>query len=206
MFVTEFFDGEFSRSPVMAILRGYGPDKTVQLATRAWEMGITCVEVPLQCELDVASLEATVAAARGRSVTVGAGTILTIQGVQKAQAAGASFIVSPGFDADVISASMEAGLPPLPGVATATDIQKATRAGLSWVKMFPASVLGPHWINSLRGPFPNIKIVATGGMAAHNSQQFLDLGADVVAIGSAFGDINELPWIAALHRPSSRTL
>jgi 2-dehydro-3-deoxyphosphogluconate aldolase/(4S)-4-hydroxy-2-oxoglutarate aldolase len=74
----------------------------------------------------------------------------------------------------------------LPGVATATEIQRALRLGLSWQKAFPASSLGPGWFTAQREPFRQVKLVATGGVSTENAAAFLKAGAAAVSLGSAF--------------------
>jgi 2-dehydro-3-deoxyphosphogluconate aldolase/(4S)-4-hydroxy-2-oxoglutarate aldolase len=200
------FDELFARTPVMAILRGYSPEKAVQLASTAWDLGIDCVEIPIQSPETLAALEATVEAGRSRGKAVGAGTVISVEHVRQARDAGAAFTVSPGLDPDVIKASLDAGLPSLPGVATASEIQAALRLGLNWVKAFPAAELGPSWFRAMHGPFPGLNFVATGGITPSNAKDFLDADARVVALGSALADPDALPAIATLlaASPSGR--
>jgi Entner-Doudoroff aldolase len=194
----DWFDAHFAGTRVMAILRGYGPEGSLELATRAWELGITMLEIPLQGDDDHAALAAVAAAARARGLVVGAGTVIDPAQVALARAAGASYLVSPGFDADVVRAGIDAGLAVLPGVATATDIQACLRAGVRWMKAFPARELGADWIAAMRAPFPMVRFVATGGMTPDNAGEFLAAGACVVALGSAIADPARLDEVAAL--------
>ncbi|MEL0625636.1 bifunctional 4-hydroxy-2-oxoglutarate aldolase/2-dehydro-3-deoxy-phosphogluconate aldolase [Salinibacterium amurskyense] len=190
----QLFDGQ----PLMAILRGFGVERSVALARTAWELGIDSVEVPIQSDEDVEALRAVVAAGKDLGKSVGAGTVVTLEHVRQAADAGAAFTVSPGFDLDVVRASFEAGMPPLPGVASATEVQTAQTAGLTWVKAFPASLLGTSWFGAMRGPFPAMRFVATGGMDAGNAGEYLNAGAKVVAVGSALADETQLPRLAEL--------
>lgn len=199
-----WFDKAFDERPLMAILRGFDPRRTVELAERAWDLGMDWVEVPIQSGAGLDALAATVEAARTRGRTVGAGTVTTPERVRQAAEAGAAFTVAPGTDPEVSIASVDAGLPHLPGVATPSDIQAAGRIGLRWLKVFPASALGPGWIRAMRGPFPAARFVATGGVDAANARQFLDAGAHVVAVGSALEDPGQLAKLAALL-PAARS-
>jgi len=192
------FDDVFGEVPLMAILRGMGVERTLATATRAWDLGITAVEVPVQTATDVEALRVLAEAARERGLTVGAGTVVSAEHVRQAADAGAAFTVSPGLDLDVVRASHEAGMPSLPGVATATEVQSALGAGLTWLKAFPASVLGTGWFPAMRGPFPQARFVATGGMDAGNAKTYLDAGVRVVAVGSALEDEAQLPALARL--------
>ncbi|WP_327655747.1 bifunctional 4-hydroxy-2-oxoglutarate aldolase/2-dehydro-3-deoxy-phosphogluconate aldolase [Streptomyces sp. NBC_00483] len=199
--VATTFDELFAGVPVMAILRGMPADKSVELAVRAWELGIECVEVPVQTEEAAGVLAAVVAAGRERGKPVGAGTVTTTERLGWAVDAGAAFTVAPGLNAEVARASVTAALPHLPGVATATDVQAARGIGCTWLKAFPASVLGTEWFRAMRGPFPEVPFVATGGMDAGNASAYLAAGAKVVAVGSALEDPAQLPLLAELLRP-----
>ncbi|MER8032450.1 bifunctional 4-hydroxy-2-oxoglutarate aldolase/2-dehydro-3-deoxy-phosphogluconate aldolase [Streptomyces bauhiniae] len=192
------FDRIFARAPVMAILRGMPLEKSVELAVRAWDLGIECVEVPVQSREAAEVLAAVVEAGAGRGKPVGAGTVTTAERLAWAVSAGAAFTVAPGLDAEVARASLDAGLPHLPGVATATDVQAARALGLDWLKAFPASVLGPDWFRAMRGPFPEVPFVATGGIDASNAAAYLAAGARVVAVGSALEDPEQLRALADL--------
>lgn len=196
--LNEWFDNAFEQCPVMAILRGFNPEKTVELSETAWDLGITSVEVPIETPAAIDSLAAAVAAGRKRGHQVGAGTVVSIEQVRQAEANGAAFTVAPGFDPAVAQASIDAGLPHLPGVATPTEIQRARHMGFDWVKAFPATALGTAWFKAMPGPFPGLKIVATGGMNAANAAEYLQAGASVVAVGSALEDPGQLDRLATL--------
>jgi 2-dehydro-3-deoxyphosphogluconate aldolase/(4S)-4-hydroxy-2-oxoglutarate aldolase len=196
----DYFDELFTGQSLLAILRGFDPARTVELAERAWELGITAVEVPVEVPEQVASLRAAVTAAGSRGHQVGAGTVYMTDQVDAVLAAGAAFTVAPGHDPGIAEYSHRAGLPHLPGVSSPTEIQAALRAGHRWLKVFPAGVLGTGHLRALRGPFPNLRIVATGGIDAGNARDFLAAGADVVAMGSALADPSRLTEVAALLR------
>jgi len=200
--MTEIDNAEFDRilagRPLMAIFRGLGTTRSLELARTAWDLGIDVVELPIQSDADVDALAAVVVAGREEGRLVGAGTVVSTRHVELAASAGAAFSVSPGFDADVVRASAAAGMPPLPGVATASEVQAAMALGLTWLKAFPASLLGAGWFRAMAGPFPDARFVATGGMDAANAGAFLDAGVRTVAVGSALEDPAQLPALAAL--------
>jgi 2-dehydro-3-deoxyphosphogluconate aldolase / (4S)-4-hydroxy-2-oxoglutarate aldolase len=190
----------FEDQRVMVILRGFAPEKSVDLAERAWDLGIGLVEVPVQSERGFAALAAVVEASRDHRRPVGAGTVLSPDQLKRVAATGAVFAVSPGLDLSLVESAAEYGLAYLPGVSTATDVQLAVRAGLTHLKGFPASVLGPDWFRAMRGPFPDVAFVATGGIDADNAPAFLRAGVRTVAVGSAIEDATQLPRLAALVR------
>jgi 2-dehydro-3-deoxyphosphogluconate aldolase/(4S)-4-hydroxy-2-oxoglutarate aldolase len=199
-----YFDDAFEQQRVMAILRGYGPDATVELCERAWDAGIAVIEIPIQSADAIPSLEAAVAAGLLRGRAVGAGTVTTLEQVQLVRSIGGKFTVAPGFDPEIAGASVDAGLPHLCGVATSSEIQAAVRSGLSWLKVFPATELGATWFAAQHAPFPAVRFVATGGIGPWNAQEFFDSGARVAAIGSAFADPTAINDIARLSaRPGA---
>ncbi|MGO4382815.1 bifunctional 4-hydroxy-2-oxoglutarate aldolase/2-dehydro-3-deoxy-phosphogluconate aldolase [Specibacter sp. RAF43] len=193
---TELFKGR----PLMAILRGMGEAKSLAVAEQAWNLGIGLVEIPIQTEEDLRALRAVAATGKSRGLLVGAGTVVSLGHVEQALAAGAAFTVSPGLDLAVVAASTDAGMPTLPGVATASEVQLALSAGLTWMKAFPASLLGAGWFKAMAGPFPQARFVATGGMDSTNASQFLESGVSVVAVGSALGDPAQLPELAKIMK------
>ncbi|HEY0536400.1 MAG TPA: bifunctional 4-hydroxy-2-oxoglutarate aldolase/2-dehydro-3-deoxy-phosphogluconate aldolase [Actinoplanes sp.] len=182
------FDEIFAGQRVMAILRGLPPSETVEIAGRLWDAGVTVLEVPIGSSDAVPALEAAVDAARERGLRVGAGTVITADQVRAAAGAGAQYTVAPGFDPLVLAASLAAGMPHLPGVGTATEVQRAWLAGCRWLKAFPAAALGPAWISGLKGPFPDVNFVATGGLKVTDAATYLGAGARVVALGAALAD------------------
>lgn len=192
------FDELFADHRIMVILRGLSTADTVTMSHTAWDAGVELLEVPIGEPGQIAALAAAADAGRARGKTVGAGTVVTPRHALDAASAGAAYTVAPGFDPDVLSASLSARLPHLPGVATATEIQRAYRSGLDWVKVFPAACATADWIRAMRGPFPHLNMVATGGITVDTAEQFLASGARVAALGSALSDPQSLPLLTEL--------
>jgi 2-dehydro-3-deoxyphosphogluconate aldolase/(4S)-4-hydroxy-2-oxoglutarate aldolase len=188
--LNDWFDDEFFRVPVIAVLRGLTPAEAVRSARRAWDAGVQHVEVTIETAEAIPTLAAVASAAAERGVAVGAGTIIRIEQLDAAASANASFTVSPGLDDGILKESIRRGIPHLPGVATASDILRAKAFGLSWLKAFPASVLGPDWIKAMKGPFPDVRFIATGGMRAATTNLYLDAGVSVVGLSSDFASDN----------------
>lgn len=191
-------DELFQGSPLMALFRHQSPERSIALAQRAWDLGIRNVEIPLQSADDLRSLATLAALAAERGLVVGAGTVIDPEQVPVAVEAGAGFLVSPGLDPAVVRAARQAGVPIIPGVATPSEVQLALALGLDWLKAFPAVWLGADWFGHIRGPFPQARFIATGGISASNAAEFLDSGASVVAVGSALEDPEQLPLLGAL--------
>ena len=177
--------------PVVVILRGFEPDETVRLGRQAWDAGVPLVEVPVQGQKGLDALAALAEQPRSAGQGVGSGTVVTVEHVEQSLARGSQFTIAPGFDEEVAAASLALGMPHLPGVATPTEVQRVLTSGLGWVKAFPAAVLGTRWFGDIRGPFPQLRIVATGGIDDSNAVEFLSAGVDVVALGTSFAKRGE---------------
>src|SRR5262245_1582236 len=143
--------------------------------------GIEQVEVTM----DTPGALAAVAGAAGEGRTVGVGTVVDSEQVRAAADAGASFVVSPGLVPEVVDTALALGIEPVPGIFTATEILAASAAGTRVMKLFPASCGGPSYLRALRGPFPSIPIIPTGGVRIDELQAYLDAGATAIALGSA---------------------
>jgi 2-dehydro-3-deoxyphosphogluconate aldolase / (4S)-4-hydroxy-2-oxoglutarate aldolase len=98
-------------------------------------------------------------------------------------AAGASFIVTPNINLDVIRTVRAHGIPVMPGALTPTEIWTAADAGADFVKVFPASALGPRYFRELRGPFAHISFMASGGVNLENAAEFIKFGVDALGLG-----------------------
>lgn len=119
-------------------------------------------------------------------ILIGAGTILTVEQVDQAVAAGANYIVSPGTSRAVVERCQEHGVAVLPGAVTATEVQTALELGLTTVKFFPAGTSGgAPAIKALSAPFSGVKFVPTGGVSAKNLHDYLSIPA-VAAVGGSW--------------------
>jgi 2-dehydro-3-deoxyphosphogluconate aldolase/(4S)-4-hydroxy-2-oxoglutarate aldolase len=166
---------------VMAILRyRQGGDIAGAIAGLA-EGGIRVLEVTVDTPGAWAALER---AAADPSLLVGAGTVTEVAQVERLAAVGGRFVVSPGFDPDVVKAALAYGLEALPGIATGTEVLAARRAGAEFFKLFPAAALGPQYLAQLRGPFGRESFVPTGGIGIDQVGAWLAAGAYAVAVGS----------------------
>ncbi|SDD05444.1 bifunctional 4-hydroxy-2-oxoglutarate aldolase/2-dehydro-3-deoxy-phosphogluconate aldolase [Glycomyces harbinensis] len=184
----DYFDRLFDGHRVMAIWRGLPADDTVELSERLWDAGLDLVEVPIGQPGQEAALAAAVKAAEPRGHAVGAGTVVSLGHVERAAAAGAAYTIAPGLNPAVLEASHAAGMPHLPGVATASEVGLARDLGCRWMKVFPASALGPDWFKAMAGPFPDVRFVATGGIDPDAVDTYLKAGASVIGMGSALAD------------------
>ena len=123
--------------------------------------------------------------ARREGAPIGAGTIRGVEEARVFADAGAGFLVSPGLDPEIVREGLERGVPTIPGVLSPTEIMAAVAAGTNVVKLFPASLGGPDYLASLRGPFPDVRFVPTGGIAVSDVPTWLAAGAVCVGLGSS---------------------
>lgn len=187
--------------PIVLVARGVSPEQIVERCDVAWAVGINAIEVTIEQEDAVPTLEAAVRHAHANGRPMGAGTIRTTDQLEIALRIGADFLVAPGFSPLLVQAARERGVPLIPGVATATEITAAVQAGCQWLKVFPASVLTPDWVRAQRGPFPDVHFIATGGVGVHNAREFLDAGCRAVGLGTSVKD-SDLAGLAGALRGS----
>lgn len=171
---------------LIAVLRRVEPrERLLELVEQLVEDGVRVLEITMDAPSAGDDLAAVRDRLGGRDVIVGAGTVLRRGQLEDALAAGADFGVSPLLDPGVLDAALAAGLPFVPGAMTPTEVAAAWAAGATFVKLFPASAVGPAFARELRGPLPDVQLVPTGGIDATNAAAFLEAGAAAVGIGSA---------------------
>lgn len=174
----------FERMPVVAILRGIRPDEVVEIGEALYRAGIGIMEVPLNSPDPLLSIE-RLRGAMGNRCVVGAGTVLTDEDVVGVAQAGGEIAVSPNTNADLIQRSIELGLTPMPGWATATDAFLAYQAGARYLKLFPAATYGPGHVYALSAVLPkDTKLLAVGGVGASVASQWLQAGITGFGIGT----------------------
>lgn len=170
--------------PVIAVLTIERAADAAPLARALLAGGVRVLEVTLRTG---AALEAIAAiASEAPGAVVGAGTVLSPQDLDRAQAAGARFIVSPGLTDSLVAAAAESPLPFLPGVASASELMRGLEAGLDHFKFFPAEAAGgPAVLKALHGPFGHARFCPTGGISAGNASAYLAL-PNVLCVGGGW--------------------
>ncbi len=167
--------------PVIKIPR---PDMAEKLAKALLEGGISTIEVLFRVESAVESLKRI--KKTYPDMLVGAGTVMTVKQIDDAMAAGADFIVSPGYDQRLVDYCNEKGMPIIPGCSNASEIQAAYVSGLRIVKFFPADVLGGETaVKAYAGPFIGMRFMLTGGITLDNLGNLLK-NEKIVACGGSF--------------------
>lgn len=184
---------------IIAIIRGINPEQAVLSAHALCEGGISLVEVTFN-QAKPESFGETADAIRGIKerlgdrVLVGAGTVTSVELVELAAQAGASYIISPDTDAAVIRRTRELGLVSLPGAYTPTEAKQAHNAGADFVKLFPCIGDAQAYLKAIRAPLSHIRFLAVGGVTADNAKSFLQAGAVGLGVGSSL--VNP-KWAAA---------
>jgi 2-dehydro-3-deoxyphosphogluconate aldolase/(4S)-4-hydroxy-2-oxoglutarate aldolase len=160
--------------PVIPVIVLHRVEDAVPMASALVEGGVRVLEVTLRTPVGLACIEAIARAVP--EAIVGAGTLRGPADVRAAQDAGSRFGVSPGYSAALGAACASAGLPLLPGVATASEVMAAMADGLHFLKFFPATAAGGvPMLKALAGPFPDIVFCPTGGITVETAPQFLAL-------------------------------
>ncbi|MBR6614351.1 MAG: bifunctional 4-hydroxy-2-oxoglutarate aldolase/2-dehydro-3-deoxy-phosphogluconate aldolase [Lachnospiraceae bacterium] len=147
------------------------------------EGGLPCAEVTFRTEAAEESIR--IMTKEFPEMIVGAGTVLTIDQVDRAVTAGAKFIVSPGFDPEIVDYCLEKDIPVYPGCITPSEVAQAVKRGLKVIKFFPAEQFGGlSTIKALAAPYTGIKFMPTGGVSAKNLESYLSFDKIVACGGS----------------------
>lgn len=181
--MSAFSWARFERLPIVGILRGFSLEEAEGAALAAARGGLTSVEVTWNTPGAAGQL-ARLVTLLGDAANVGAGTVLGLEDLDAALAAGASFIVTPGLIPEVIRAAKARGVPVFPGAFTPTEVLEASALGADLVKIFPAEMLGPAYIRSLKAPLSGIRLMPTGGVTVETLPEYRSAGADAYGVGS----------------------
>jgi 2-dehydro-3-deoxyphosphogluconate aldolase/(4S)-4-hydroxy-2-oxoglutarate aldolase len=168
---------------VVALIRADGPSSLLECARALSAGGLNCIELTMTTPGAV-EVCAEVSRALPHAL-IGLGTVLDDATARRGVEAGARFIVTPAMRPGVVAACHELGVPVLGGAMTPTEILASWELGVDVVKVFPAEFLGPAYIKSIKGPFPSIELMPTGGVTPENVAEFLRNGAFATAAGSA---------------------
>ena len=177
--------------PIIGIIRGAASGAVEGAVAAALRGGLKTLEITLNrpeaCE-QIADIKTRFA----DDVELGAGTVLDADSAERAIVAGAEFIVTPALLPEVIEFCRSRSVPVIPGALSPTEILAAHRGGAEMVKVFPAASVGPGYIKSLKGPFPEIRLMPTGGVSIASVSEYFWAGAEAVGIG---GELFRKDWL-----------
>ena len=165
---------------MMTLVRCNTQAQGQEMADALVDAGVKVIEITLTTPGALKIIEKLL---KNKDLLVGAGTVRTVKDVKKVEAIGARFIVSPDTNEDVITATKKLRLVSMPGVSTPTEVGIAVDAGADILKLFPASVLGPAHLKSIREPFPNNRWCPTAGVTLESIPKWFEAGADLVGLG-----------------------
>jgi 2-dehydro-3-deoxyphosphogluconate aldolase/(4S)-4-hydroxy-2-oxoglutarate aldolase len=170
---------------VVAVLRGDSKEETSKAAVACIKGGLNAIELTFTAPHADEIIEELNRDYPNGQALIGAGTVLDASTARIAILAGAKFVVSPSFSKDVAKLCNLYSIPYIPGCMTPSDIQTALSYGSDIIKLFPAAIVGPEMISELRGPFPNVNLMATGGVTLANLKDWFDNGTTIVGVGGS---------------------
>lgn len=168
---------------LLAVLRGSSPALTIAMVDALVAGGVLGIEITYTTP-NAPEVLAALDRKYGAQIVLGMGTLTAPAQVAEAQAAGARFLVSPHCDSQLGGLMVASGLPAMIGALTPTEVLQAHRLGADVVKIFPGALGGPAYLKSLRGPFPHVAMMPTGGVSAANVGEWFAAGAVAVGAGS----------------------
>ncbi|NTJ06144.1 2-dehydro-3-deoxy-6-phosphogalactonate aldolase [Rhizobium lusitanum] len=173
------------KRPLIAILRGIKPEETADIVGALIETGFTAIEIPLNSPEPFRSIKIAAKMAPADCL-IGAGTVLTIEDVDRLDGAGGKLLVTPNVEPAIISRARDKGMVTMPGVFTATEALSAARAGATGLKFFPAGVLGASGITAIRAVLPpELVIAAVGGVSDKNFADYTKAGILAFGLGTS---------------------
>ena len=173
---------------IVTIVRAADAESAVRAVEAIAEGGIPCAEITMTVPGAVRALE-EVAKRFGDKILLGAGTVLDPETARACLLAGAEFFVTPSLNLKTIEFAKRYSKAIFPGALTPTEIVTAWQAGADAIKVFPCSALGgAKYIKALKGPFPQIEFVPTGGVNLNTLKEFIEAGCSAVGVGSELVD------------------
>jgi 2-dehydro-3-deoxyphosphogluconate aldolase / (4S)-4-hydroxy-2-oxoglutarate aldolase len=172
------------QAALIPVLRASSAEMGHALVDAMMAGGITVIEVTMTVPNAIALLK-ELKRKHGEALLLGSGTVTDPAQAQATIEAGAEFVVSPSLHLDVIAKTKELGKVSIPGALTPTEVITAWRAGADYVKVFPCSAMGgASYLKALRAPFPELKLIPTGGVTFQTAVDFLNAGASALGVGA----------------------
>ncbi len=183
---------KFKQLPLLGILRGITAEQILPLIDTVISAGLKTLEITMNTKGAPSLIAKAAKLSQGR-LTIGAGTVLNTDDVKVALDVGATFIVSPVLVPEVVAYCAKKKVPVFPGAFSPLEIYNAWQAGATMVKVFPAKMLGPEYFREIKGPFPEIKLLACAGVTPENMKSYFEAGADAIAFGAS---VFRKDWLA----------
>lgn len=168
---------------LLAVIRGPSAELTVKMVEALVAGGVKGIEITYSTP-NAEEVVSTLARKFGASILLGMGTLTKPEQSLSAKAAGANFLVSPICDPVLVNSMVDSGLLTMAGALTPTEVFQAYSLGTDVVKIFPGSLGGPAYVKALKGPFPYIPMMPTGGVNAANAADWFAAGVVAVGAGS----------------------
>ena len=168
---------------LLAVIRGPSPDLTIKMVAALVDGGVTGIEITYSTP-NAEDVVSKLSRIFGSRILLGMGTLTRPEQAQSARDAGASFLVSPVSDPDLVRSMVDSGLLTMVGAFTPTEVFQAYNMGADVIKIFPGSLGGPAYVRALKGPLPDIPIMPTGGVSASNLAEWFSTGVVAVGAGS----------------------
>ena len=168
---------------LLAVIRGPSVELTIQMVKALVEGGVLGIEITYSTP-NAEEVVTELSKYFGDQILLGMGTLTEPAQAQSAIEAGASFLVSPICETRLVKAMIATGIPAMIGALSPTEVFQAYKAGADVVKIFPGSLGGPSYLKSLKGPFPYIPMMPTGGVSETNVKEWFSAGAVAVGAGS----------------------
>ena len=168
---------------LLAVIRGPNPELTLKMVDALVAGGVKGIEITYSTP-NAEEVTRKLKDRYGDEIMLGMGTLTDPHQVDSARAAGANFLVSPICERELVCAMAASGLTSMAGALTPTEVFQAYQLGTDVVKVFPGSLTGPGYIKALKGPFPYIPMMPTGGVSASNVAEWFAVGVVAVGAGS----------------------
>lgn len=175
---------KFKKTPVLGIIRGVTEESLEGTFQAAYEAGFYAIEITMNTP-GAPDLIQKASKKFSNKLSIGAGTVTTLNELKTALRSGATFIVTPVYNKDIAQFCSDRAIPFFPGALTPTEIFSAWKSGATMIKVFPTFVFGPSYFSSIKGPFKNIKLMAVGGVSPANLSEYFSHGASAIATGSS---------------------
>jgi 2-dehydro-3-deoxyphosphogluconate aldolase / (4S)-4-hydroxy-2-oxoglutarate aldolase len=192
---------------LLAVLRGPSPDLTIKMVEALMQGGVIGIEITFSTP-EASRVVRSLSEKFGNEILLGMGTLTRPEQAEEALQAGAQFLVSPHTEPGLAEAMKATGLPFMMGAFTPSEVFHSYKSGSQVVKLFPGSLGGPAYMKALKGPFPDIPMMPTGGVSSANVREWFEAGAFAVGAGSELcppklakeGRFDEIVEIAAAFR------